>query len=124
MSYSIGDGLVSLALAGGIVGYYHVIHRTRRLRLEIVHQERLIAMEKGIPLPEFPLEQEPGPRRGDPRIVPMMGIVLAALSLGAMIMLSVMLPVGNKSAWIAPLPIFFLGLGLLGYHLVQIRPRL
>ena len=56
MSYTIGDGIVTLALAGGIVGYLYVTQRSRQKRMEIIHQERMAAMEKGIPLPEFPLE--------------------------------------------------------------------
>src|ERR1035438_10823305 len=52
MSYTIGDGIVTLALAAGIVGYLQVIHRSRQKRIEIIHQERMAAMEKGIPLPD------------------------------------------------------------------------
>jgi hypothetical protein len=55
MNYTVGNGMVALALAAGIVGYMHVKHQSHRRRLEIIHQERLVAMEKGIPLPEFPL---------------------------------------------------------------------
>jgi len=57
----VGDGIVLLALAAGVVGYAYVSHRSRQKRLEIVHQERLVAMEKGIPLPEFPLDGEAPP---------------------------------------------------------------
>jgi hypothetical protein len=56
MNNAIGDGMVMLALAGGIVGYFCVTHQSRQKRIEIIHQERMAAMEKGIPLPEFPLE--------------------------------------------------------------------
>jgi len=47
MSYTIGDGMVALALAGGFVGYLYVRHRSRQKRLEIIHKERMAAMEKG-----------------------------------------------------------------------------
>lgn len=57
MNYAIGDGMASIALVGGIVWYVHIVHRSRQKQLEIIHQERLAAMEKGIPLPEFPLTQ-------------------------------------------------------------------
>ena len=46
MSYTIGDGIVTLALAGGIVGYRYVTQRGRQKRMEIIHQERMAAMEK------------------------------------------------------------------------------
>jgi hypothetical protein len=77
MSYSVGDAIVSLALAAGIVGYVYVKHESRRKRLEMMHQERLAAMEKGIPLPEFPLEPERNPRASDPDdVIPILGTVL------------------------------------------------
>ena len=66
MSYTVGDGMVALALAAGVVGYIYVKHQSRRKRLELIHQERLVAMEKGIPLPEFPLEQARNPGVTDP----------------------------------------------------------
>jgi hypothetical protein len=47
MSYTIGDGMVALALAGGIVGYLYVTHRRRQTRIGIIHQEGMAAMEKG-----------------------------------------------------------------------------
>ncbi len=89
MSATIGDGIEALALAGGIVGYLFVAHRSRQKKLEVIHEERMAAMEKGIPLPEFPLEQ---PRRPDPTVVPILGMVLFTLSLGAMIVLALNLP--------------------------------
>ena len=67
MSYTIGDGMVALALAGGIVGYLYVKHQSRQKRIEIIHQERMAAMEKGIPLPEFPLEPPFGTGDGSGR---------------------------------------------------------
>ena len=56
MSYTVGDGMVVIGLAVGVVGYAYVTHQSRRKRLEMIHQERLVAMDKGIPMPEFPLE--------------------------------------------------------------------
>ena len=42
-------------------------HTERQRRLEIVHLERMAAMEKGIPLPEFPLDPPKVRRPRDPR---------------------------------------------------------
>jgi hypothetical protein len=90
MTYTIGDGMVSFALTGGIVGYLDMKHQARQKRIEIIHQERMAAMEKGIPLPEFPLE--PGERRPpDPTVVPILGTVLLSLSVGTMIVLALTL---------------------------------
>ena len=72
MSYTIGDGMVALALAGGIIGYLYVKHRSRQQRIEIIHQERMAAMEKGIPLPEFPLEPTRERRQPDPTVLPIL----------------------------------------------------
>ncbi len=76
MSYTVGDGSVVLALAAGVVGYVYVKHQSRRRRLEIIHQERLVAMEKGIPLPEFPPEPARNPYVLDPNVLPILGTVL------------------------------------------------
>jgi sterol desaturase/sphingolipid hydroxylase (fatty acid hydroxylase superfamily) len=119
MSYTVGDGMVALALSAGIVGYVYVTHQSRRKRLEMIHQERLAAMEKGIPLPEFPLEPARNPRVPDPNVVPILGIVLLSLSLGAMIALHWILPAPANGLWVAPLPLAFLGVGLLAFHFLK-----
>jgi len=123
MSYTIGDGMVALALAGGIVGYLYMRHQSRQKRLEIIHQERMAAMEKGIPLPEFPLEPTPERRPPDPTVLPILGTVLFTLSLGTMIVLHANLPAESHSAWISPLPFAFLGVGLIAFHFLKGEPR-
>jgi hypothetical protein len=116
MNYTVGDGLVALALAAGIVGYTYVIHQSRKRRLELIHEERLAAMEKGIPLPEFPLEPARDPQRRDPTVLPLLGIVLFSLSVGAMIVLYLTLGAADRGFWITPLPFSFLGVGLFAFH--------
>ena len=119
MSYTVGDGTVVLALAAGIVGYVYVTRWSRQKRLEMIHQERLVAMEKGIPLPEFPLEPVRVPREPDPNVISILGTVLLSLSVGAMIMLYLTLPAQAHSFWVAPLPFTFLGVGLLAFHFLK-----
>ena len=53
MGHSIGDGLIVLAIAFGLVAWLYLRSRERQKRMEAVHQERLAAMDKGIPLPEL-----------------------------------------------------------------------
>ena len=119
MSYSIGDGIVVLGLAAGIVGYVYVQHQTRRKRLELIHQERLVAMEKGIPLSEFPLENPPKSTVRDPGdVIPILGMVLLTLSLGTMILLFRVLDAPEHGLWISPLPLAFLGIGFIAFHLM------
>jgi hypothetical protein len=120
MSYTIGDGIVALALAAGIVGYLQVIHRSRQKRIEIIHQERMAAMEKGIPLPEFPLD--PAHRQPEPTVLPILGTVLLSLSVGAMIALALNLPAPSHGFWVSPLPFAFLGVGLIAFHFLQAKP--
>jgi hypothetical protein len=121
MSYTIGDGMVAFALAGSILGYLYMKHQRRQKRIDLIHQERMAAMEKGIPLPEFPLE--PGERRPfDPTVLPILGIVLSSLSLGTMIVLALTLEAPSHGFWVAPLPFAFLGVGLIAYHYLLAKP--
>lgn len=120
MSYTVGDGLVTTALAGAFVGYQYLKHKTRAVRLEILHKERLAAMEKGIPLPELPMDPWPDPKNPDPaHVLPILGTVLFTLSIGTMIVIYMTQPAGNRAFWVAPLPFAFLGAGLLVFHLLR-----
>jgi len=119
MSYTIGDGSVVLALAAGIVGYIYMKQQGRQKRMEIIHQERMAAMEKGIPLPEFPFEPERERRQSDPNVLPILGTVLLSLSLGTMIVLYRNLEAEEHAFWISPLPFAFLGVGLLVFHFLK-----
>jgi hypothetical protein len=76
MAYTTGDGMVALALAGGIVGYFHVTRSFRQRRMEIVHAERMAALEKGIPMPELQLDPPKEQRPADQMVLPILGIVL------------------------------------------------
>jgi len=123
MSYTVGDGAVVLALAAGVVGYLYVKHLGRQRRIEIIHQERMAAMEKGIPLPEFPLEPAREPFiKPNPDVLPILGTVLFTLSLGTMVALYLNGPAESHGFWIAPLPFAFLGVGLIVFHLLQAKP--
>jgi len=120
MSYTIGDGLVTFALAAGVVGYFHVRNLARQKKMDIIHQERMAAMEKGIPLPEFPLEAVRERGEPDPRVLPILGTVLLSVSVGAMIVLDLVLPASTHAFWISPLPIAFLGVGLVACHFLKV----
>lgn len=117
MSATIGDGMETLAVAAAIVTYLYVRHEGRQKKLEVIHQERMAAMEKGIPLPEFPLEPPPHPP--NPMVLPILGTVLLTLSVGTMIVLFRTLDIGERSFWITPLPFAFMGAGLLAFHYLK-----
>lgn len=121
MSATIGDGMTALALAGGIVGYTYVKHWGRQKRIEIIHQERMAAMEKGIPLPEFPLELAQERRPPDPTDLPIWGTVFFSLSVGAMIVIYYLTLPASSHDWVAPLPFAFLGVGLIAFHFLQAK---
>jgi hypothetical protein len=124
MSYTVGDGSVVLALAAGVVGYLYVKNQSRQKRIEIIHQERMAAMEKGIPLPEFPLDPAQGSHQRDPdNVIPILGTVLLTLSVGTMIALYLTLEAPSHSFWVAPLPFAFLGMGLIAFHFLQAKTR-
>jgi hypothetical protein len=124
MAYTIGDGIVALALAGGIVGYLYLKHQSLQKKIDIIHQERMAAMEKGIPLPEFPLEPAKAPHRSDPdNVIPIMGTFFLSLSVGGMIVLYLNLPAESHRMWVSPLPVAFLGVGLIAFHFLKGEPR-
>jgi hypothetical protein len=125
MGHSVGDGIVVMALAAAFVAYLYFRHVERQRRLEIVHQERLAAMEKGIPLPELPLDPARFRQPPDPRAPLMHGLVWSALGGGAMLALRLVGPLPNGSVlWPLPLPLALLGVGLmLFYALASDRAR-
>ena len=87
MGHTIGDGIIVAALAAAFVAYLYFRHLERQRRLEVLHQERMAAMDKGIPLPELPLDPLKVPKPPDPREPLMHGIVWLALGFGAMLAL-------------------------------------
>ena len=49
--------------------------------MEIIHQERMAAMEKGLPLPDFPLQPERERRGPDPNPLPVTEMVFSLFRL-------------------------------------------
>jgi len=116
MGHSFGDGVIVAAIAGAIVAYLYFGHVERKRRLEIIHQERLAAMDKGIPLPELPLDPPRIPKGPDPRATLMHGIVWTTLGIGSMIAMAVFSAPGPAGLWVLPLPLAFMGIGLILYY--------
>ena len=123
MGHTAGDAVIVVALVAAFVAYLYFRHAAQQRRLEIVHQERLVAMEKGIPLPELPLDPPRVPRPPDPRAPLIHGIVWSALGFGAVVALLLIGPM-TPTMWPLPLPLVFLGIGLILYYaLASERPR-
>lgn len=115
MDYSTADAIVVTALTAGVVGYLYLRSQDRRRRLEIIHAERLAAMEKGIPLPELPLDPlAMAPKPPDPGAPLIIGIVLTGFGIGSMVALS--LVDRFRAAWPMPLPVALMGAGLVLYY--------
>lgn len=117
--HSIGDALIVTALAAASVAYLFMKHRERQRRLEIVHEERMAAMQKDIPLPELRFEEPAGPKPGNPREMLLHGLVWLAFGTGGMATLFILGTTnGMPMAWSLPLPLVFLGAGLVLYYLL------
>jgi hypothetical protein len=82
-------------------------------------------MDKGIPLPELPIDPPKLPKPPDPRAPLIHGIVWSAFGGGSVLALHLIGPVGNApDLWPLPLPIALLGVGLILYYvLASERPR-
>lgn len=119
--HTLADALIVFALVGAFVVWALLRHKERNRRLDLIHQERLAAMEKGIPVPEWP--SDPPKRPADPRAMLVHGITWIAFGLGGMIALRVAgLQINGTPLWPLQLPLFLLGVGLvIVYGLV--RPR-
>lgn len=109
--HSIGDGIIVAAIVAAFVAYFYLKNKTRLRRLEVIHQERLAAMDKGIPLPELPIDPPEPPSSAGGKVL-LHGVVWLAFSLGGMIVLYLILPPNLHKLWVTPLPLTFLGIGL------------
>ncbi len=116
MPHSIGDGILVIALAAAFLGYLYLKNSERLRRLDILHEERLAAMDKGIPLPELSIDPPMIEKRPDPHVPLILGIVLLAAGSDSMIALR-LIPTGDERVfWPLPLPLAMIGLGLMLYH--------
>src|SRR5579863_3703234 len=107
--------------AGMWMGLGYLRQRSRDRRLEMMHQERMAAMEKGVPLPELP-DLDPPSRRSrerNPDSGLKGGIICAAVGLGAVLAFYLSPDPDLHEVWSLPLPLVFIGLGLVLYHYLR-----
>ena len=117
--HSLPDALIVAVLGAIFVAYLFMKHRERQRRLQIFHEERMAAMQKDIPLPELRFEEPKAPKPGDPHAMLLHGIVWLAFGIGgAATLFLVGAPNGMPMAWSLPLPLVFLGAGLVLYYLL------
>ncbi len=121
-THSFPDALIVLALVGAFGAWLYFRNKERQRRMDIIHQERLIAMEKGIPLPELPADPVKAP--GDPNEMLMHGVAWTAMGLGGVAaFLLTGMQVNGTPLWPLPLPLLFLGVGLTLVHVFDARRR-
>jgi len=120
MHYTIADALIVIALTAGFLGYLYLKGREKQRRLDIIHAERLAAIDKGIPLPEVPIDPPPSAwrRPPDPKVPLAIGIVLTAFGVGAMAMLAIVAQ--GQPFWAVPLPVVMMGLGLILFYRLSV----
>lgn len=118
--HSYPEALIVFALVAAFLGYQFLKRRERLRRMELLHAERLAAMDKGIPLPELPFDPpaEAWKRPPDKTVPLAIGLVLAAFGCGAMLMLAILSP--DKPYWAVPLPVALMGLGLVLYYRLSV----
>ena len=110
---------------------WHLKGRRRERRLEMIHKERMMAMEKGIPLPELPEFTEPsagatvagavGAIRINPRWPLGLGAVFVMVGAGTSLALWLMPDRDPHNAWPVGLIAVFFGIGLFLHYLLT-RP--
>lgn len=111
-NYTLPDALIVASLAALWGAYLYFKHRERQRRVELIHQERLVAMDKGVPLPELPID--PGKTPPDPRMPLLHGVAWTALSFGGLVAM-LMIPAVSH-LWPVALPLLFLGVGLMLFY--------
>jgi hypothetical protein len=119
MDVRIGEVIV-IALAAAFVVRLYFAHQERQRRLEISHRERMAAIEKGIPLPELPLEPPAVGVHGDTHFALFPGIVLLTLGVGSMV--AFLMTRDLSDFWMLPLPVAFMGVGMIVYHIFSLLP--
>jgi hypothetical protein len=123
MGHSLGDALIVASLAAVGIAFMFLRSRERQRRQEMVHRERLAAMDKGIPLPELRFDPPKVPKPADPRVPLLHGIVWLAFGIGGVAAGSVIGPIRGMPLWPLPLPLVYLGAGLVLYYVLASRKR-
>ena len=113
--------VVPLGICAVFVFLGYLDYRGKKRRLEMLHQERLAAIEKGIPLPELPELGPPpprpvGPKKEHPNAALATGIILLFAGLGGVAALALVPAQELRRYWSTPLPLAMVGFGLVLFH--------
>ncbi len=113
MDHSMADAVIVAALAALCFGWLYLRHR----RMEMLHRERLVAMEKGLPLPEVFYESPRVSSPPHPHLFLHIGIPMLTVGVGTMVALRMV----GFPGWPLPLPVALSGVGLMLYHVLAGR---
>jgi len=92
MGCTIGDGIAVGSLAAVFLAFLYFRHTERQRRLDIVHEERMAAMDRRVPVEDLRLDQASAPAPGHSKVILLHGIVWTMLSGGAMLIVAMMGP--------------------------------
>jgi len=125
------DAIISIGPFVLIFGIFVILglanSREKRRRIELIHQERMAAIEKGVPLPELPELDSPNPwnrprpEKSYPNAALIWGIILLSAGAGGMGALALSRVPWLHEYWSTPLPLALAGFGLLLYHFLARR---
>jgi hypothetical protein len=103
-----------LAWAVIVLAAFHLRAKRRERRLEILHKERMAAIEKGVPLPE--LDGEQAHQRVNPKWSLGVGAILTMLGFGILAALIVSPDENLHRMWSLGLIWVFAGFGFVAYY--------
>jgi hypothetical protein len=103
-----------LAWAVIILAAFHLRAKRRERRLEMLHKERMAAIEKGVPLPE--LNGEDRHVRVNPKWPLGVGAILMMIGIGIVAALIISPDQHLQPMWSMGLIWVFAGIGFMAYH--------
>jgi len=124
----MSEGMVAIWVFGWVTVFLfiHFVRLSLRDRqIERIHKERMLAMEKGIPLPELPAMESHchrGARSDNPRWPLGLGGLLITLGIGNVAALIISTDPEIQKLWTLPITVIFLGAGFILYYFLT-KPR-
>ena len=121
--------LTFAAMLAFVWGMKYMHTRKRQEERQMIHRERTLAMEKGIPLPEFPIDEDDSAkstlleisnasRSLLPKLTLGCGLILFFLGAGVLVALKMHPDSEMSSMWTMSFIPIFVGVGFLLYHLL------
>ena len=121
--------LAVAAILAFVWGMKYLHTRKRQEERQMIHRERILAMEKGIPLPEFPIQEDDSARstlleisHASRSLLPKLtlgcGLIVLFLGTGVLVALKMHPDSEMSSMWTMSFIPIFVGVGFLLYHVL------